>query len=452
MVHVVHFADLHLGVENYGRPDAATGLHTRLLDFLRSFDELVEYAMASPTTRDGVPGQPVDLVLFAGDAYKSRDPTPTQQREFARRIHRLASAGIPVFLLIGNHDLPSMVGRANTLDIFSTLEVPNVWVGRTLGTHLIPTRSGPVQVVALPWITRSYLLRRDEFKGCTLGEIEERTIQELDRLLKAEVARLDPKVPTILVAHGAVQGAVYGSERSVMLGQELVLPPSLLRDPAFDYVALGHIHRHQQLEGPGGGAPIVYSGSLDRIDFGEEGQAKGFVVAQVEKGRADYQFKELASTRRLVTIEVQADGDDPMAQVREAVAARDIREAIVRLLLHTTAEKNSLLHDAEICDLLGEAFKVATVVRDVQRSSRIRLGPNQSIEQMTPLEVLESYLRQAASVSAERIDKLLEFAKEIMAGSSTSGDVSSRSGREGRLAVASRAAERTASRSGGGSE
>jgi len=66
MVKVLHFADLHLGVENYGRPDAATGLHTRLLDFMRSFDELVDYALA----------EPVDLVLFAGDAYKNRDPNP----------------------------------------------------------------------------------------------------------------------------------------------------------------------------------------------------------------------------------------------------------------------------------------------------------------------------------------------------------------------------------------
>jgi hypothetical protein len=93
-----------------------------------------------------------------------------------------------------------------------------------------------------------------------------------------------------------------------------------------------------------------------------------------------------------------------------------VRDAIVRLIVHTTAEKNHLLRDVEMHDLLGEAFKVATVVRDVKRSSRIRLGPNQSIEQMTPLEVLERYLRQASSVSADRTDKLLELAKQVMAG------------------------------------
>jgi exonuclease SbcD len=267
-----------------------------------------------------------------------------------------------------------------------------------------------VQVVALPWITRSFLLRREEFKNCTLAEIEARTIKELERFLAEEVAKLDSGLPTILAVHGAVQGAVYGSERSVMLGQELVLPLSLLRHQAFDYVALGHIHRQQQLEQT---PPIVYSGSLDRVDFGEEAEAKGFVVAEVERGRAGLQFIPLASTRRFVTIEVQAEGADPMAQVSEAIATHDIKDGIVRLLIHTTMEKNHLLRDNEIHGLLSEAWKVAAIVRDVKRPSRIRLGPDENIEQMTPPEVLKRYL-QTRSVAEERMEKLLELARRVM--------------------------------------
>ena len=74
---IIHFADLHLGVENYNpgiNPD--TGLPLRLHDFLAVFDEVVEYAL----------NQKVDLVLFCGDAYKSREPSQTHQREFARRV------------------------------------------------------------------------------------------------------------------------------------------------------------------------------------------------------------------------------------------------------------------------------------------------------------------------------------------------------------------------------
>jgi len=128
---ILHFSDLHIGVENYGRVDSHTGLSTRLLDFLAALDEVVEYALA----------QKVDLVLLAGDAYKGRDPSQTQQREFARRLARLSSAGIPTFLVVGNHDLPHAVNRATAVEIFPTLQVPNIYVGDHLQTYVIPTRA-----------------------------------------------------------------------------------------------------------------------------------------------------------------------------------------------------------------------------------------------------------------------------------------------------------------------
>ena len=102
---IVHFADVHIGVENYSKIDPGTGLSTRLIDFLDTFDEVVDYAM----------GNGADLVLFCGDAYKSRDPSQTHQREFAKRVARLSAAGIPVFLVVGNHDSPNVFGRATAL-------------------------------------------------------------------------------------------------------------------------------------------------------------------------------------------------------------------------------------------------------------------------------------------------------------------------------------------------
>ena len=113
---ILHFSDLHIGVENYGRIDLETGLSTRLGDFLDSLDQVVEFAL----------NEGVDLVLLAGDAYKGRDPTQTHQREFAKRLNRLSQAGIPTFLLVGNHDLPAASSRATAVDIFPTLEVANV--------------------------------------------------------------------------------------------------------------------------------------------------------------------------------------------------------------------------------------------------------------------------------------------------------------------------------------
>ena len=89
---IAHLADTHIGMENYGRINPETGLNQRLHDFLASLDQAVDGAIAAN----------VDLVVFAGDIYKTRDPTPTHQREFARRIHRLSSAGIKIVIVAGN--------------------------------------------------------------------------------------------------------------------------------------------------------------------------------------------------------------------------------------------------------------------------------------------------------------------------------------------------------------
>ncbi len=400
MIKLLHFADLHLGIENYGRIDPATGLSTRLTDFLRAYDQVVDYALEND----------ISLVVFAGDAYKTRDPNPTYEREFARRIQRLSAAGIPTVLVAGNHDTPSAAGRAITVEIFATLEVENVYVAKRPEVIAIETKDGPIQVVALPWITRSALLARDEYKNKNLEEINQLILDKVTNIFEGDdglLGQLDRTVPTILAAHATVQGAKYGSERSVMLGQEVILPPSLARNPAFDYVALGHIHKHQVLnEQP----PVIYSGSIERIDFGEEREDKGFVVAEVERGRASWRFVK-TDARPFVTIEVDVQSDDPTAEILEAIAARDIEEAVVRIIIHTTAEKEPLINEGEIRRALAGAFHIAAIVKDVERKVRLRLG-NQPIEEMTPRQMLERYF-QVKQTPPERTKLLLEHAEDI---------------------------------------
>ncbi|MDO8671510.1 MAG: exonuclease subunit SbcD, partial [Dehalococcoidia bacterium] len=235
MIRILHTGDLHLGVESYGRMDPATGLSTRIGDFLAAFDEVVDYALESS----------IDLVLFCGDANKTRDPRPTFQRDFARRIARLASNGVSVFLLVGNHDLPNALGRATSVEIFQTLNIKNVYVSSRLETQTVFTRRGPVQVVSLPWITRSFLLSREEARGKSLEEVNGLILDKVQNVLEARIAELDPQVPSVFAAHATVFGARYGSERQALLGQDIIIPRGSVLNRAFDYVALGHIHRHQ---------------------------------------------------------------------------------------------------------------------------------------------------------------------------------------------------------------
>jgi exonuclease SbcD len=401
MIRLLHFSDLHLGVENYGRLDPSTGLSTRLGDFLHALDSVVDYALA----------EDVHLVVFCGDVYHTVHPSPTNQREFARRIHRLSEAGIPVFLLIGNHDLPLATGKAASIEIFDTLDVPNVTVASVVGTHRIETKAGPMQVVALPWPVRSHFLAKTQLKGMTTDQINAELATLVTKLVRREIEVLDQELPTVLAAHITVFGAEtsYGTGTSVFRGQDVIIPQSLLANPAFDYVALGHMHKHQILREAH--PPVIYPGSVERIDFGEEDEQKGFVFVELEKGEARFEFVPL-QVRDFLTIEVKARGDDPTSEVLERIASHDIRDKVVRLIVRLTAEQEPLLRDNEIFRALADAFHVAAVVKDVERPVRLRIG-GRNYEEMTALQILETYLN-TKELPRDRAEALLKHAQELL--------------------------------------
>ncbi|MCK4315539.1 MAG: exonuclease SbcCD subunit D [Anaerolineae bacterium] len=402
-IRLLHFADLHVGMENYGRLDPATGVNGRVLDFLRRFDELIDYGLE----------REVDLVIFAGDAYKRRTPNPTYQRAFARRVKRLADAGVPVVLLVGNHDLPTMVQRASSVDIFRTLDVPNVVVGRVEDIHHIETRRGPVQVATVPYPVRQRLLAHDEYRGLSIEELDKVLEHTVTKNIEAMAAMLDPEIPAVLTAHLTVSGATFGSERSVMIGRDAVILKSALADPAWDYVALGHVHKHQSLN-DGGYPPVVYAGSLERIDFGEEGQPKGFCWVELARGEATWEFVEV-DARPFVTVRADVrQALNPLMALQQAVVAHDLQDAVVRLILRLRADQEPLVRDRDVRGLLSDAYFVGGINREVEREARVRLG-SLAPEEMTDRELLAKYL-EAKNTDPERTEVLLKHAEAIFAG------------------------------------
>jgi exonuclease SbcD len=405
-IRLLHFADLHIGMENYGRLDPRTGVSGRVLDFLQRFDELIDYGLE----RDA------DLVIFAGDAFKTRDPNPTYQRAFALRVKRLADAGVPVVLLVGNHDLPAMVQKASSIDIFHTLSVTNVIVGRVEAVHRIDTKRGPVQVATAPYPVRSRLLHREEFRGASMSDLDKALQKVVTDNVEALKAELDPEIPAVLTGHFSVSGAVWGSERSVMLGRDVVVPKSALADAAFDYVALGHIHKHQNLtEGEAGVPPVVYAGSLERIDFGEEGDPKGFCWVELGRGpgATTWEFVR-GKPRPFITIRVDVrDGADldPTQTVLDAIGRYDITDGVVRLIVQTRPETEARLRDKEIERALQPANYVAAFVKEAERPERVRLG-GASPESLTPAQLLERYL-ESRDTAPERIKTLQQYAEGI---------------------------------------
>ena len=396
---ILHFADLHLGVETYGRIDPATGLSSRLLDFLSAFDQVVDYALENR----------VDLALFCGDAYKSREPSPTQQREFAKRINRLSTSGIPVFLLTGNHDLPNAIGRATATEIFDTLAIQKVYVSNRPDIYHIPTSSGILQIVSLPWLRRSTLLSREETKNLDFNQINERLQLVLTNIVTTNAKKIDPTLPAILAAHVWVSGAKVGSEALMTIGQEHTLLSSNIAHPAFDYIALGHIHKHQVLRD---NPPVVYAGSLERLNFSEEADDKGFYVVDIDPGKntgkrqVTFDFHKVTG-RRFLTISVNIE----LEEVDPTSTESNIKDSIVRLNISLPAEAECQLRDNDIRSALKEAHYF-TIARDIKRETRLRLG-KLTAEEITPLEALKVYL-ESKKLASERAKTLLEYGERLI--------------------------------------
>lgn len=401
---LLHFADAHIDMANYGRHDPQTGLPVRVLDYLKSLDTIVDTAIQ----------ERVDLVLFAGDAYKDRTPAPTFQREWGRRIMRLSHAGIPTLLLVGNHDLSPALGRAHALESLDTLEVPHVRVVDRPRLLKPPDLGGlPLQVIALPWMSRSGFLAQLGASATNLTQV----YAEMETILSELVGRwlddADPSMPMVLTAHASVVGATYGAERAVMLGSDLVLPGSLVRDPRLDYVALGHIHKPQNLN-PNGHPPVIYPGSIERLDFGESTEDKFFVIAHVERGHTEVEWRQLTGIRPYVVRRIQLTSQKDVSEaLRSALPPPgELEGAIVRLTVEYPRDWEAAIDESALQEYAARAFDFR-LVRQPLAESRIRLPQDQAIGSLTPIELLEIYLK-ANHIEGEELQALLKLAGSVI--------------------------------------
>jgi exonuclease SbcD len=411
-VKLLHFADAHIDMANYGRHDPETGLPLRVLDFLKSLDTIVDTAI----------NEKVDMIIFAGDAYKDRSPAPTFQREWGKRIIKLSLARIPTLLLVGNHDLSPAVGRAHAIQEFDTLQVPYVKV--LAKPELLSPKDLwdlPVQVIALPWISRSGLMAAVDTTDTPIEEVFANIELRISNLVNAWLEEIDPNLPTILTAHASVQGAAFGSERMVMLGADLVLPAALVKDNRFDYVALGHIHKPQDVN-KGAHPPVIYPGSIERVDFGEAADDRFFIVADVQKGNTKVEWRKLTGARRFIERRaVLQSGENVTGTLIAALPKpKDLDGAIVKLTVEYPREYDSLIDEAALRKYTENTFEFHLVKRP-QIEARIRLPANQTVSSLSPLDLLDQYWR-AAHTRPSEAEALQKLAREILSNSNESPD------------------------------
>ncbi len=403
-IKILHLSDIHMGSGfSHGKINPETGLNTRLEDFVKTLSGCIDRALTDP----------VDLVLFGGDAFPDATPPPYVQEAFASQFRRLVDANIPTVLLVGNHDQHSQGQGGASLCIYRTLGVPGFVVGDKLTTHHIQTGKGKVQVITLPWLTRSTLMTRQETEGLSMESVNQLLIERLQVVLEGEIRRLDPNVPTVLLGHMMVDNASFGAERFLAVGKGFTIPLSLLIRPCFDYIALGHVHRHQNLN-KSNNPPIIYPGSIERVDFSEEKEDKGYVMIELEKGSVTWEFCPV-SVRTFRTIEVDLSKvEDPQTAIAKAIAKHNIQDAVVRLIYKLRSEQLDLIDSSLLHDALSTAHTYTIQAELVSQLARPRIPELSASNSIDPIAALKTYLNNREDLK-DIAASMMEAAHKLLA-------------------------------------
>jgi len=384
---ICHFADTHIGGSTDGPTDPGSGLNGRVLDFLDSLDVMIDYCIDNDA----------DIVLFAGDAFNKPSPSSVLLNEFSKRMYKL-SQHCPVILLVGNHDRAySMISGVSAVDVYEALNIPNIIVANKYEVLEIETKSGLLQVVTFP-----YPAKRD-FKS---SKAVHKKIEELGKLVNGNS-------PCVFLGHFGVTGARSGAIDYAVTGEDQIDLP-WFNDGPWDYVALGHIHKHQVLN-EGKVPPIVYAGSIDRVNFGEEFEDKGFVWLEITEDTINFDFISV-SPRPMITLDYEFVSSDRhiTSQIVKDISDEDLKNTIVRIRIKVPDKLSTTLQTARIYEALSECYFIHSVsISRVLDKLESRLGDG-LLSSLPSLELVDRYFTNIAGIKGKEKSALLELAKDIM--------------------------------------
>ena len=280
---ILHTADWHVGKMLRGRSRADE--HRAVLD------EIVAIA------RD----EAVDLVLVAGDQFDRAVPSPESEQIVYDALLRLARTGAHVVVIAGNHDNPRRLAAVKPL-----LELTNVTAASRIarpddgGVVRVPTKSGETACIALfPFQSKRGIVMAEALMGGDPDDHQKEYSGRCRRIARALCSGFSADTVNLVIGHLTVVGAMAGGGERTAHIFDYYVPADIFPESAH-YVALGHIHKPQEIPGR---CPIRYAGSPFAMDFGEEQREHSVTLIEAEVGRpARWEPVSLSSGRTLRTI------------------------------------------------------------------------------------------------------------------------------------------------------
>jgi exonuclease SbcD len=256
----LHTADWHVGKTVRGRSRAAE--HEAVLaDLVRVADD-----------------EAVDLVVVVGDLFDTAAPAPEAERIVYRTLLELGRGGRPVVVVSGNHDNPRRLAAVAPVFDQANVHLHTTVVPPDRGGVLALEAGGvPVRLALLPFVSQRHVVDADALTGRGADQHALAYAERLRRVVDALATGFEDHTVNIVVAHAMVaNGLMGGGERSAHTVFDYWVPGTAFPASAH-YVALGHLHRAQQMAGP---CPIWYPGSPLALDFGEEHDTKGALLVE----------------------------------------------------------------------------------------------------------------------------------------------------------------------------
>jgi exonuclease SbcD len=384
-VRVLHTSDWHVGKAICGRSRADE--HQAVLAEIAGIAE----------------SQSVDLVIVAGDLFDTATPTAEAERIVYRALLDLAAGGRPVVVVAGNHDSAQRLGAVAPLSHASGIHVASsICPPGDGGVLEIDVGGEPALAALVPFPSQRYVVTADLLLSGDAADAHAAYADRIVRIVAALTSRFRADTVNLVAAHLMVMGgALGGGERGAHTVFDYWVPATAFPGSA-QYVALGHLHRAQQLAGP---APLHYCGSPLQLDFGESANEPVVHLVDVRPGLpADVRPVPLTAGRRLRTL--RGTLPDVLARVGEA------GDDHLRVVLDEAARVG--LAD-EVRAAAPNVVEVALAPRDDGDGEGGR-GADPDRLRRTPHDLLAEYLAET-DAHDERLVRLFdELVDEVTAG------------------------------------
>ena len=333
----IHFSDTHLGFSDYHRIDSETGINQREQDFYNAWQHIIEQVLIIKP----------DFVIHAGDLFHTSRPTNRAIAIAFEGIQQISDSGIPFIIISGNHSTPKI---RSTGSIFESIKLlPNVFAAYQSAYEKFKIKNSVIHCIP----------------HCSLTEELEAAFKQIKPDTKSTF--------NILTTHGS-----WAGEKSFSMGEfneQHIQDPELVMGFKFNYIALGHYHKHIEIK-----PHIIYSGSTERTSFNEAGNPTGFMFVDLEKNKIEYKDTPSRSMIKTKPIDCSSLSSAEIYRELEKLSTLEMQDALVSVHLENVQHDTLIkLENREIDNIFNQVFYLNKTITRItttgkSESNSINLG------------------------------------------------------------------------------